>query len=163
MSEMRDTTTSSVATIRSLAPANGVYFSPRGSLMAVRLADDGADSSAAGVMAARLARQVLANAAVAAVLCLLVAFLADRSPSGIATAFALAGFAIISLREVSMSIWYGFTAAWSAVNVVDHTIGFGLCGLAIGVAMRRLAAEDVVALPEGQGYRISGKRTTVAR
>jgi hypothetical protein len=162
MTEVADTTAGVIPAIRQVAPANGVYFSRHGALIAVRIAPGNSDLTSMAVMGPMLAKQAALNLAVVTALCLLVGFLADRRPIRVAAATALAGFAMIGAQEISQSIWYGFTSLWALVNIVDQTISFFLAGLIVGALMRRFG-DDAVILPEGQGYRISGKRTTIAK
>lgn len=163
MSEVADSTVASVAATRRLAPSNGVYFSRYGTLMAVRIAPDTVDQTSMAAMGPMLIKQAALNLVVVTALCLLVGFLGDRSPIGVAKVASLAGFAMIAGQELSHSIWFGFTAAWAAVNVIDQTISFFLTGLVVGAVLQRLTRDDPVTLPDGQGYRTSGGRRTVSR
>ena len=163
MTEVADSTATSIATIRQLAPSNGVYFSKYGTLMAVRIAPDKADQTTMAAMGPMLMKQAALDLVVVTALCLLVGFLVDRTPLGVAKVAALGGFAMVAGQELSQSIWFGFTTAWAGVNVLDQTISFFLTGLVVGVVMQRLTRGDAVAVPDGQGYRTSGGRKTVSR
>ena len=114
------------------------------------------------VVGPMLAKQSAVDLLVVIALCVFVGCIADRSALGVARATALAGFAMITVQELANSIWYGFTWAWSIVNVADQTISFFLTGLVIGALMMRLDRDRGVAIPDGQGYRTSGGRKTVA-
>jgi hypothetical protein len=162
MREVSDTTAKAIPAIRQLAKENGVYFSRYGALMAVRVAPDNSDQTSMAAVGPMLARQAVLDLVVVTALCFFVGFLADRSPLAVAKAIALAGFAMIAVQELANSIWYGFSWSWSIVNIVDQTISFFLTGLVIGALMIRLDRESAVAIPEGQGYRTSGGRKTVA-
>jgi hypothetical protein len=162
MHEVADTTATAIPAIRQLARTNGVYFSRYGTLMAVRIAPNNADQATTAAMGPMLGMQAAVDLLVVVALCFFVGFLADRSPLGAAKAMALAGFAMIAVQELAMSIWYGFTLSWSIVSIADQTISFFLTGLVIGALMRRFDRDTPVALPEGQGYRTSGGRRTVA-
>jgi hypothetical protein len=162
MQEVADTTTKAIPAIRGLAKTNGVYFSRYGVLMAVRIAPNTADQMSMAVIGPMLAKQALLDLAVVTALCCFVGFLADRSAMAVAKAIALAGFAMIALQELADVVWYGFTWSWALVNVVDQTISFFLTGLVVGALMLRLDRANAVSLPEGQGYRTSGGRKTVA-
>jgi len=163
MQEVSDTTARSIPAIRQLAKSNGVYFSRYGALIAVRVAPDNSSQTSMGAMATMLEKQAAIDLVVVGALCLLVGFLVDRSPLGVAKAMALAGFAMITVQELAMANWYGFSYSWAAVYIADQTISFFLTGLVVGALMLRLSRGDPVAIPEGQGYRISGGRTTAAR
>lgn len=163
MQEISDTTATAVPALRTLAKGNGVYFSRYGALIAVRTTPDNASQMSMAAMGPMLAKQAVVDLIVVSAMCLLVGFLIDRSPLGIAKVMALAGFAMIALQEAGMAIWYSFSASWAAVNIADQTISFFLTGLVIGALMARLNRGDPVAIPEGQGYRTSGGRKTAAR
>lgn len=163
MQEVSDTTARAVPAIRQLAKGNGVYFSRYGALIAVRTAPDNSSQMSMAAMVPMLAKQAGIDLVVVTALCFFVGFLIDRSPLGVAMAMALAGFAMITVQELAMANWYGFTYSWAAVNIADQTISFFLTGLVVGALMQRLSKGDPVAIPEGQGYRISGGRTTAAR
>jgi hypothetical protein len=162
MREVADTTAKAIPAIRQLAKANGVYFSKYGALVAVRIAPNNADQTTTAAMGPMLGMQAAVDLVVVTALCFFVGFLADRSPFGVAKAIALAGFAMIAVQELAMSIWYGFTLSWSIVSIADQTISFFLTGLVIGAVMGRFDRDNPVELPEGQGYRTSGGRKTVA-
>jgi hypothetical protein len=162
MQEVSDTTAKAIPAIRQLAKGNGVYFSRYGALMAVRVASDKSDQTSMAAIGPMLAKQAAVDLLVVTALCFFVGFLADRTPLAVARAIALAGFAMIAVQELANSIWYAFTWSWSIVNIVDQTISFFLTGLVIGAVLRRLDRDNPVALPEGQGYRTSGGRKTVA-
>ena len=162
MREIPDTTAKAIPAIRQLGKTNGVYFSRYGALIAVRVASDNSDQMSNGVMGLMLARQAGIDLVVVVALCGLVGFLTDRSPVGVAKATALGGFAMITVQELAMANWYGFSMSWTMVNIVDQTISFFLTGLVVGVLMLRLDRDAAVAVPDGQGYRTSGGRKTVA-
>lgn len=161
MQEISDTTARAIPVVRQLAKANGVYFSKYGVLMAVRIAPDKSDQTSTAAMGPMLAKQVAVDLIVVVALCFVVGLLADRTPLGVAKAIALTGFAMIAVQELAMSTWYGFSAAWAFVNIIDQTISFFITGLIIGALLRRLDRDAAVAIPEGQGYRTSGGRKTV--
>lgn len=163
MEEVSDTTARAVPAIRQLAKSNGIYFSRYGALIAVRIAPDNSSQTSVAAMGPMLAKQAGIDLVVVAALCFFVGFLIDRSPLGVAKAMAVAGFAMITVQELAMANWYGFTYSWAAVYIADQTISFFLTGLVVGALMLRLNRGEGVAIPEGQGYRTSGGRTTAAR
>jgi hypothetical protein len=110
-----------------------------------------------------LAEQVAVDLVVVVAFCVLCGLLIDQSPIGVAKAFALAGLAISMFQSLSMTVWYGFTIPRAIVEIADQTITFFLTGLVIGFLMRRYGRDAGVAIPDGQGYRTSGGRTTAAR
>jgi hypothetical protein len=163
MQEVSDTTAKAVPAIRQLAKSNGVYYSRYGALVAVRFAPDNSSQISMAAIGPMLLKQAGIDLVVVTALCFLVGFLIDRSPLGVAKAMALAGFAMIAVQELAMANWYSFSMSWAAVNIADQTISFFLTGLVVGALMLRLSRGDPVAIPEGQGYRTSGGRTTAAR
>lgn len=163
MQEVSDTAASAIPAIRQLARTNGVYFSRYGALIAVRIAPDKSNQMSMAAMGPMLAKQAGIDLIVVVALCFLMRFLIDRSPFGVAKAMALAGFAVITVEELAMANWYGFSMAWATVNILDQTISFFLTGLVIGAVMRRVDRDSAVAIPDGQGYRTSGGRQTTSR
>jgi hypothetical protein len=163
MQEVADTTGKAIPAIRQLAKGNGVYYSRYGALIAVRIAPDNSSQMSMAAMGPMLLKQAGIDFVVVIALCVLVGFLVDRSPLGVAKATALAGFTMIALQELGMATWYSFSISWAAVNIADQTISFFLTGLVVGALMLRLSRSDGVAIPEGQGYRTSGGRTTAPR
>jgi hypothetical protein len=161
--EVSDTTAAVIPSLRRLAPANGVYFSRFGTLMAVRIAPDKSDQTSSAAIGPMLAEQVAVDLVVVVALCVLCGLLIDQSPIGVGKAMALAGAAIGVFQSLSMAVWYGFTIPWAIVEIADQTITFFLTGLVIGFLMRRFGRDTGVAIPDGQGYRTSGGRTTAAR
>jgi hypothetical protein len=161
--EVADTTAKVIPALRQLAPSNGVYFSRYGALIAVRIAPDHSNlmlPTAAGPM---LAEQAAVDFVAVIALCLLIPLLIDQSALAVGKALALVGFAMSLFQWLSMLIWYGFTIGWAAVEITDQTIAFFLTGLVIGAIMQRFGSDKAVAVPDGQGYRSSGGRKTVAR
>jgi hypothetical protein len=84
-----------------------------------------------------LSRQFALDVCVA--LILLLAML--RVPRASTTLYAIwaasAALAVSASVFVSDWNWYGFGAAWTIVNTLDRTIGYGLMGLALGAAINK--------------------------
>jgi hypothetical protein len=101
-----------------------------------------------------LGKQFIINLAVSFLLALVALRLRPTTMLGTATTLAMAGLAGSLLIEVSNWNWYGFSASWSTVNVIDHTIQWFLAGLVLAALIRRLApaaAVSGVSVPSGAG------------
>ena len=101
--------TAAVRTIHAAAPANGLYFSPRGVLMVTAFTPGLADKSAA--MGAPLARQLVLDVVAAFLLALVVARLVAPAPLATGTLLGLAGLGAGIIACMSNWNWYGFPAA----------------------------------------------------
>ncbi len=112
-------------TLRSIAPANGVYFAPQGILAAVSLTTNGQPKS----MAPMMGRQVVLDLIVV----FIVAFLVLRLPAGkrlrTGITAGLFGFAAAAVLALSDWNWYGFAFPYSVVNVLDITVQLFLAGV----------------------------------
>lgn len=139
MATMRTFADSSAAVqaIKAHAPENGLYLDGRGVLAAVSFTPEMTDkSSLLGLM---LGRQLALNVVVALVFLLAMMRLPRAGTSQYAFIFAVTAFAISLSTMVSNWNWWGFPAPWTAVQVVDRTIGFALMGLAMGWTYNRFA------------------------
>ena len=141
-----------VDAIRAQAPANGLYIDRRGVIAAIAFEPDMKDKAA--LLGPMMARQVGLNIAVALVLLLAMQRLPRLTAAGYGAAFATAAFAISLSTFVSNWNWYGYPAAWTAVQVVDRTIGFALMGLALGGLLNRWSPK--VRTDEWGGVRAQG-------
>jgi len=125
-------------TIRAAAPQNGVYFSKYGILAAVRITPTFTDITSGSAIGSMLGKQLGLDLAAA----LLVVLLLGRFPAegavrtGVTS--ALAALAVGAVIELSNAIWYGFSASYSLVNVVDQTIAFFLVGAALAALRARM-------------------------
>jgi hypothetical protein len=131
--------TAVIDAIRSQAPANGVYYDPRGLLAVVALRPDMADKSKD--MGANLWIEFATNCAEA----LLLAFLLTRCRAkGVFERAQLTGLmglvAFIGL-EVSYWNWYGFSPRFVMGNLVDIVVGWYLAGLVLGWLMKKMRVE----------------------
>lgn len=126
-----------VAAIRAQAPDNGLYVDTRGVVAAVSFTPDMADKST--LMGPMLAKQLGLDVIVALVFLLAMTRLPRLTTPQYIAGFAVAAFAISLSTHVANAIWYGYPVPWTAVQVVDRTIGFALMGLALGWTVNRLA------------------------
>jgi hypothetical protein len=131
-----------VEAIRANAPENGVYVSNQGILAAVALTPNLIDKTT--LIGQMLGKQFVINLVVAFLLALVALRLRPTTVMGTATALAIAGLAGSALIELSNWNWYGFSASWSIVNLVDHTIQWFIAGLVLAALMRRLAPAAAV-------------------
>ena len=150
MTEFRNDS-AAVQAVRAAAPENGVYRSPRGVIAAVSMRPDFGDRSVE--MPAMLGRQFLLDLAAAFVLCLVLMRLPAASATTTGVTLGLAALAISGIQSLSDTIWYGFTFAYSAVNVIDYAINGLVAGLVLGALANRARARESggVKAPAGAG------------
>lgn len=144
--------TAAAQAVRAQAPANGVYFSPRGMLVVASM-DSAMTDQSRTTMGVRIARQFALDVVAAVALVMLLTPFAALGPMRAGTAAMLGAFAVSAVIELSNWNWYGFTLPYALVNVVDQTIGFFLAGLALGAVGRRLALPALLPAP---GVRAEG-------
>lgn len=125
-----------VQAVHAGAPANGVYYSPQGILAAVSFTPDMADKTKAP-MSANLVKQAVIDLVAALLLCLLVARIGVGRKRDAASTLALAALAAGIIKEMSDWNWYGFSASYSLVNLIDLTIQFALAGIVIAWLYKR--------------------------
>jgi hypothetical protein len=152
-------------TIRSAAPQNGVYFSNYGILAAVRITPTFSDLTASTAMGPMLAKQFGLDLVATVVLLLFLGRTPSEGAVRTGVTAALAALAVSAIIELSNAIWYGFTASYSLVNVVDQTIAFFLVGAtlaALRVRMERVApTEERPAVKAKGGLPTSGSGARV--
>lgn len=150
---MRSFTDSSavVQSIRANAPGNGVYVDPRGVIAAVSLAPDMANRET--LLGLMLGRQLLLNLAVAFIVLFVFQRLPPASIWQYAFGTAAMAFAVSASILVSNWNWYGFSVAWTVVNTIDRTIGYGLLGLVLGALVIRASGRSTT--DEWNGVRAS--------
>jgi uncharacterized membrane protein YhaH (DUF805 family) len=152
MTEFKDNA-AAVNAIQSIAPTNGMYYSRQGALVARSFTPDVADKSQA--MGPNMAKQVVIDLVAALVLCIVVAQIGVRRKRDTAMQLALAGFAMVVIKELSDWNWYGFAASYEIVNIIDLTIQFALAGVVIAWIYKRQMRGDAVAA-ETPGVRAQG-------
>ncbi|MEX2177670.1 MAG: hypothetical protein WD801_03100 [Gemmatimonadaceae bacterium] len=126
--------------IRTLAPENGLYYDMRGVVAAVSITPDMIDKST--LLGPMMGKQIALNVVVALVLLLGMQRLPRLTTSQYALVFAVAAFAISLSTFVSNWNWWGYPGAWTAVQVVDRTIGFALMGLALGGLLNKWSPRE---------------------
>jgi len=124
--------------IRAAAPLNGVYMSNYGILAAVRITPGFTDLTTDMAMGPMLAKQLGLDLVATLVLILLLGRFPTDSALRTGVTSALAALAISAVIEFSNAIWYGFTASYSLVNVVDQTIAFFLVGATLAALRARM-------------------------
>lgn len=136
-STMRSFTDSNavVQAIKANAPTNGMYVEARGIVAAVSFTPDNRDKST--LMGLMLGRQFALDLVVAFVLLLAMLRLPRASNSQYALGTAAVALALSASIFVSEWNWYGFGTAWTVVNVIDRTIGYGLTGLVLGAVVNK--------------------------
>jgi hypothetical protein len=124
-----------VDAIRAGTSGNGVYYSPQGLVAAVSFTPDLADKSTA--MAGNLMKQAGIDLVVALTLCIVVARIGVGRKRDTAPTLALAALAAGIMKEISDWNWYGFSASYASVNVMDLVIQFALAGAVIAWIYKR--------------------------
>lgn len=137
MTEFADDSATAHA-IRAAAPQNGVYYSKYGVLAAVRITPTFTDLSTGSALGPMLAKQLLLDVVGALLLVLLLGRLPVEGAVRTGATFAVAAFAVSAIIELSNTIWYGFAASYSLVNVVEQTISFFLVGAALAALRGRI-------------------------
>ncbi len=150
---MRSFTDSNVVvqSIRANAPRNGVYVDPRGVIAVVSFAPDMASRET--MLGLLLGRQLLLNIVVAFILLFVFQRLPPASTRQYAFGTAAMAFAVSASILVSNWNWYGFSVAWTVVNTIDRTIGYGLLGLVLGALSNRASGKSTT--DEWNGVRAS--------
>ena len=128
-----------VEVIRAGAPENGMYFAGQGILAAVAFTPTMADKTSMEFMGPMLLRQFATNVLIGLLLCLMLVTVQGVSPATGARIAAIAAAAAALTINVSNSIWYGFSMAFTLVNSVDLVIGWAIAGAVIGWLGRRIA------------------------
>ena len=124
-----------VEAIRAGISGNGVYFAPQGLVAAVSFTPDMADKTKA--MGGNLVKQAVIDLVVALLLCILVARIGVGRKRDTALTLALAALAAGILKELSDWNWYGFSASYATVNLIDLAIQFALAGIVIAWLYKR--------------------------
>jgi hypothetical protein len=148
--------TAAVSAIRAQAPANGLYYDDRGVVAAVAFLPD--MSSRAALLTPMMLRQIVLDLVVAAIFLLAMARLPRATPLQYAGIFAVAALGISLSTFVSNWNWWGYPAAWTAVQVVDRAIGFALMGLVMGLMAHRAMPRSTT--DEWGGVRAQGNLPT---
>lgn len=151
--------------IRAAAPQNGVYFSKYGILAAVHITPAFTDLTSGTAIGPMLGKQFALDLVAALIVVLLLGRFPVEGAVRTGVTFALAALAVSAIAELSNTIWYGFAASYSLVNVVDHTIAFFLIGAALATLrtrMERVApTEERPAVKAQGGLPTSGTGTRV--
>ena len=136
-----------VRSIHAAAPANGLYFSPRGVLMVTAFTPDLADKSAA--MGTPLARQLVLDVVAAFLLALVVARLVAPAPLATGTLLGFVGLSSGIIVCMSNWNWYGYPAAFEVVNTLDLAINLFIAGALLAWFARRGARASTRATDAG--------------
>jgi general stress protein CsbA len=88
-------------------------------------------------MGGNLVKQAVIDLVVALLLCILVARIGVGRKRDTALTLALAALAAGILKELSDWNWYGFSASYAAVNLIDLAIQFSLAGIVIAWLYKR--------------------------
>lgn len=132
-----------VDAIRANTSGNGVYISPQGITAAVSFTPDMADKSKA--MGGNMAKQVVIDLVAALLLCVLVARIGVGRKRDAALTLALGALAAGIIEELSGWNWFGFSASYAIVNLIDLAIQFALAGVVIAWVYKREMRGEAVA------------------
>ncbi len=125
-----------VQTLHANAPANGVYFSPKGILAAVAFLPDLGDKTKD--ITPNLITQFLTDTLSALLLCWLLAGIRSVTALGRAGWLTLAAFAAFSLKILPYWNWYGFSPLFMLLEALDIVGKFFIAGLVLGALMNKL-------------------------
>jgi len=123
--------------VHQAAPANGLYYSTRGVVAAVRMRPDMSDLSNAP-MAPFLIREGVTDVALGVLLAMLVLAFGSVTVARDGVLLALAGLAAGVGISFSDSIWFGFPWSFALLETGEQVFGWLLCGLALGLLRRKL-------------------------
>jgi hypothetical protein len=124
-----------VQAVKANAAGNGMYVDMRGVVAAVSFTPDLADRST--LVGSMIARQAALDIAIGFVLVMAFLRLPRASTKQYAWGSAVAALAVGASIFVSDWNWWGFSLPWSAINLVDRMIGYGLLGLVLGGLLNR--------------------------
>jgi hypothetical protein len=88
-------------------------------------------------MGGNLVKQAGIDLVVALILCVLVGRIGVGRKRDTALTLALAALAAGIMKEISDWNWYGFSASYASVNVMDLVIQFALAGVVIAWLYKR--------------------------
>jgi hypothetical protein len=148
-----------VAAIRAHAPDNGLYYDARGVIAAVKFLPD--MSSRAALLIPMLLKQIGLDVVVGALFLVAMMGLPRATPKQYAAIFAVAALGISASTFGSNWNWWGYPAAWTAVQVIDRTIGFALMGLVMGAMASRAMPRSTT--DEWGGVRAQGGLSPTSR
>ena len=137
MATMRAFTDSNavVQAIKANAPQNGVYVETHGVVAAVAFQPDMSDRT--NLIGSMIGKQLVLDLALAFVLLLAFQRLPRATTRQYAWGSSVAALVVGASILMSNWIWYGFSASWTFVNLVDRMIGYALLGLVLGGLLNR--------------------------
>lgn len=124
-----------VDAIRANTSGNGMYIAPQGITAAVSFTPDMADKTQA--MAPNMVKQLVIDLVAALLLCILVARIGVERKRDTAFMLVLGALAVEIIKELADWNWYGFSASYAIVNVIDFAIQFALAGIVIAWFYKR--------------------------
>ena len=121
--------------LRTLAPANAVYYDPHGYFLAASPLSDGSDKTA--LMGSMLGMEFAQNLFVCLILAGLMVAFRTRTLYRQALLAATMGLAAAIDIHMSYFTWYGFSWSFTLIAMVDIVIGWFLAGIAIGWVIKK--------------------------
>jgi F0F1-type ATP synthase assembly protein I len=128
-----------IEAIQAGGSGNGMYFAGEGILAAVSFTPTLEDKTSMAFMGAMLAKQLVVDIIVGALLCMLLLVVPHIAPRDGARIAAMAALASALTARASDWIWYGFSALHTLVNSLDLVIGWSIVGAVLGWLIRRLS------------------------
>ncbi len=126
-----------VQAVRANTDANGLYFAPQGVFSSVAFRPDLGDKTKN--LAPNLVTQLLTDVLGALLLCVVLTGVREGSVLGRAGWLALAGLAAFALKLLPYWNWYGFSVAFTAMEVLDLVGKFFIGGLVLSALMSKMA------------------------
>ena len=121
---------------RANTSGNGIYFSPEGIFAVVALLPDLSDKTQD--IGGNMAVQFVTDLIVALLLAIVLLSVRSTTVLGRATVTARVGLAAGIAIHVAHWNWYGFSPAYTMVNLLDVAIGWFLAGLVLGALMKKM-------------------------
>ncbi|MBI3661991.1 MAG: hypothetical protein HY234_02935 [Acidobacteria bacterium] len=125
-----------VQAVRANAPVNGVYFAGQGVFVAVSFLPDMADKTKD--LAPMLKTQFLTDLLAALLLCFVLPGIRSATVLGKTAWLGLASLAAVAVKILPYSTWYGFSAPFVGMEVLDISGKFILLGFVLGGLMKKL-------------------------
>ncbi len=125
-----------VETIKANAPENAVYFSPEGLFAVVSFLPDMSDQTQD--ITADIARQLVLDLVVGFLLAMILLSVQAPSVLGKAAVAGRMGLAAGVAIHIAHWNWYGFSPAYTLVNLFDPIISWFLAGLVLAALIKKM-------------------------
>jgi len=126
-----------VQVLRANAPENAIYFAPQGAFVSVAFWPDFSDKTKD--LTPMLTRQIVTDMIAAFLLCLVLPGIRSTTVLGKTGWLALVSLALFAGKILPYSTWYGFSAPFVGMELLDIAGKLILAGLVLGALMKKLA------------------------